>query len=464
MRRLPLGWAAPGLMALAQAPVPVPQPSPDLERLIQEALDRHPDLARSRAQAHMAAAQADQARALPDPELSLGVERTMPGEVTVPDNMGGMPIMGRLEPMTQTSLMVSQSLPWPGKRGARVREAQAQTDVATADLARIRLDLIAQVKGAWLEGQALEARLGLLAREEQVLGEAEALAQSHYAHGQGSQAEVLQAALERSRLVQRRLALEAEREALRWSLNRLVGRDPEAPLPPFGDLLAQGLPAPITFAEEGRSPELQAARARQGAAAAGMEVARLERRPDVRVGAGIMRGPMGDTGWKAEVGFALPFGRRTTGLAAQRRAEGQGAEAELRGVRSLLALRTRERATRLEALRSTLTLLETRILPQDDALVETAQAQVEAGRGALGPLLDALRARLRDRGEALDLRVQAQQLALAQEALSLSPSAALGLGAGPMAPVATAGPAPTGAAPRSSSTPSAAPAAPSMKM
>lgn len=464
MRIPPSAWAAPGLMALAQAPSPVPHPSPDLDRLIQEALDRHPDLARSRAQARMAAAQADQARALPDPEVSLGVERTMAGEVTVPDNMGGMPLMGRLEPMTQTSLMLSQSLPWPGKRDARAREARAQAGAVEADLDRVRLDLIAQVKGAWLEGQALEARLGFLAREAQVLTEAEALAQSHYAHGQGSQAEVLQAGLERSRVDQRRVALEAEREALRWNLNRLVGREPEAPLPAFGDLMREPLPAALGAPESSRSPELQGARARQGAAAAGMEVARLERRPDVRVGAGLMRGPMGDTGWKAEVGFALPFGRRTSAMAAQRQAEGQGAELEVRSVQSLLALRTRERATRLEALRASLTLLETRILPQDEALVETAQAQVEAGRGALGPLLDALRARLRDRSEALDLRVQAHQLALAQEALSLAPSPALAFGGAAMAPTAAAASAPTPSAPRSASPTAAATPAQPMKM
>lgn len=464
MRSLPLGWAAPGLVALAQAPSPVPQPSPELDRLIQEALDRHPDLARSRAQTRMAAAQEGQVRALPDPEVSLGVERTMPGEVTVPDAMGGMPIMGRLEPMTQTSLMVSQSLPWPGKRDARAREARAQAGAVEAELERVRLDLIAQVKGAWLEGQALEARLRFLARESQVLTEAEALAQSHYAHGQGSQAEVLQAALERSRLEQRRVALAAERETLRWTLNRLVGREPEADLPAFGDLFEVPLPNGFTAPEPSGSPELRAARARQEAAAAGMSVARLERRPDVRVGAGLMRGPMGDTGWKAEVGFSLPFGRRTSALAAQRQAEGQGAEGELRGVQSLLALRIRERATRLEALKASLILLETRILPQDEALVETAQAQVEAGRGALGPLLDALRARLRDRTEALDLRVQAHQLALAQEALSLAPSAALSFSGAAMAAPTPQASAPAASAPRSSNTTGAAPTAQPMKM
>ena len=462
MRRLSPWWAAPGLVALAQTPSPVPHP--ELDKLIQEALDRHPDLARARAQTRMAAAQEGQARALPDPELSLGVERTMAGEVTVPDNMGGMPLMGRLEPMTQQSLMLSQSLPWPGKREARAREAKAQAGAAGAEVERLRLEVIQQVKGAWLEAQALRARLDLLAREDRVLAEAEALAQSHYAHGQGSQAEALQATLERSRLAQRKVALEAELETARWTLNRLAGRNLDTPLPELGELSA--LPAALEVPSdlETRSPEVQAARARQGAAAAGMELARLERRPDVRVGAGVMRGSMGPLGWKAEVGLALPFGRRPAAMAAQRSAEGQGAEAELRGLRSLLALRLRERATRFEALRTTLALFETRILPQDEALVETAQAQVEAGRGALGPLLDALRARLRDRSEALDLRVQALQLVQAQEALSLAPSAPLGTGSQGMTAPGGSTPAPTASAAKATAPNAAAPAAQPMKM
>ncbi|HJV89447.1 MAG TPA: TolC family protein [Holophagaceae bacterium] len=462
MRRLSPWWVASGLVALAQTPSPVPHP--ELDRFIQEALDHHPDLARSRAQARMAATQEGAARALPDPELSLGVERTMAGEVTVPDAMGGMPIMGRLEPMTQQSLMLSQSLPWPGKRAARAREARALAGAAGAEVERLRLDLIQQVKGAWLEAQALRARLELLAREERVLAETEALAQSHYAHGQGSQAEALQAALERSRLAQRKVALEAELETVRWTLNRLAGRDLEAALPDLGELgdLPATLEVPVDL--EARSPELQGARARQGAAAAGMELARLERRPDVRVGAGVMRGSMGPLGWKAEVGIALPFGRRPAAMAAQRSAEGQGAEAELRGLRSLLALRLRERATRFEALRATLALLDQRVLPQDEALMETAQAQVEAGRGALGPLLDALRARLRDRSEALDLRVQAFQLIQAQEALSLAPSSPLGTGSPGMVALGTPSPAPTASAAPATAPNSAAPAAQPMKM
>ncbi len=469
--RLPLWGVAPGLVALAQAPVPSSQPptSPELDRLIQEALERHPDLIRGRAQTRMAGTLEAQARALPDPEVSLGVERTMAGEVTVPDAMGGMPIMGRLEPMTQSSLMVSQGLPWPGKRAARGQEARALATAAEADLSRLRLDLIQQVKGAWVEAQALQARLELLAREAQVITEAEALAQSHYAHGQGSQAEVLQVALERSRLAQRQVALEAEREAVRWNLNRLAGREPEAALPPMPNLAGSPLPGPIPVGDtlamaEGRSPELQGARARQSAARAGMELARLERRPDVRVGAGVMRGPMGDTGWKAEIGFTLPFGRRVSGMSAQRLAEGQGAEAESRSLVSLLALRTRERAARLEAVRASLDLLERRVLPQDEALVESAQAQIEAGRGALGPLLDAIRGRLRDASEALDLRLQAHQLAFAQEALSLAPSAAVSSGATSMSPLGASAPAASSTPARPSASAPPAGAAQPMKM
>jgi len=149
-------------------------------------------------------------RALPDPEVSLGVERTMAGEVTVPDNMGGMPVMGRLEPMTQTSLMVSQGLPWPGKRAARGQEARALATAAEADLERVRMDLIQQVKGTWLEAQSLVARLALLARESQVISEAESLAQSHYAHGQGSQAD-------RQQHPGRRCAAGANRKIRPWA-------------------------------------------------------------------------------------------------------------------------------------------------------------------------------------------------------------------------------------------------------
>ena len=90
--------------ARGQSAAVAPEDDPVLQALIAEALARNPDL--HAAQSAIAAAQTatERARALPDPMVSMTYT-----------NDGWAPSLGSM-PMTTLGFMVSQSLPYSGKR------------------------------------------------------------------------------------------------------------------------------------------------------------------------------------------------------------------------------------------------------------------------------------------------------------------------------------------------------------
>ena len=106
-----------------------PEDDPVLQALIDEALARNPDL--HAAQSAIAAAQTatERARALPDPMVSMTYT-----------NDGWAPSLGSM-PMTTLGFMVSQSLPYSGKRDLRASLAASQARQVEPALARARLAL-----------------------------------------------------------------------------------------------------------------------------------------------------------------------------------------------------------------------------------------------------------------------------------------------------------------------------------
>src|SRR5206468_2337443 len=114
--------------------------------------------------------------------LSLSLER-MPGTTS-----GDIPTGERT-----TSLMGTQALPWPGKRG--LREAIARQEVAGAEAAleRARLGVVAEVKRAYLGLLWVRERETQLADQADLAERAEHLARIRYETGQGAQTDLLRA-------------------------------------------------------------------------------------------------------------------------------------------------------------------------------------------------------------------------------------------------------------------------------
>ncbi len=427
----------------AQTPTPTPTVSSDrsqdpvLAGLIQEAIQRNPDLAEARSLVAASRERIPQAKALPDPSLSLGLQN---------DGFHGLQV-GKM-PTSYYQIVVTQPLPWPGKRDAREKVAALGVRVQDAALARTRLTLLADLERAYVGLVLVREQLGLLDQQAAYLQQAEGSARVRYQVGKASQTDLLRAQLEQTRLQQTRLDLQAQEASLLASLNRIRVEPSTTPLATPATL--ETLPPPPLATEqawmqraEAGSPDLAYARRTLAQSEQSLDLAKLDVRPDFAVSAGLMpRGGL-DPMWQVSVSIGLPIyaHQKQQRAVAEQTWRKQASGQAIQSVKTLLRQRIRERLAALGAAEASARIYREGLLVQSEATFQSAMAQYEAGKIPFLSVLEALNGWVSDRSSYLSVlaQAQAQQIALrsydlgpapAITAASLgSPSLALGAGA-----------------------------------
>ena len=439
------GWAqaqAPAVPATAMT-----QTSADDQvlQLIQEAVDRNPDLARARALLEAEKERIPQAGALPDPSLSLGIQNDGFKRIEV----------GQME-TSYYQVMVTQPLPWPGKRGLRSDIARFGSQAVAATMNRTRLTLEADVRRSYIALLLVRSQLRLLEEQALFLKQAEATARVRYEVGQGAQADLLRAQLERTRLEQTRLGLRsAERSALAV-LNRLRARPTDAPLATSGTLEQVPEPRAIQVAQamqeaSEHSPEVLAAKLNAQQAGKSVDLARLDLRPDFGVSAGIMPRGGFDPMWTASVSISLPLWRqqKQSRAVAEQEQRRQASGSELASLTNLLGQRVQERAAAMEAALDTIRLYRSGLLIQSEGAFRATLAQFEVGKVPFLSVLEALNGWIADQSGLLQAQAGAQAIHIAHAEFDLTAPPAIGaatLGSSAMGSQGGTAAAPPGAA------------------
>jgi len=442
---------APALVLLAPAAAQAPSPQPDspihpvedpvLEGLLRETLERNPEAQKAAAQVRMDEEKVPQARALPDPTLSFGMQNDGFNRIQV----------GRME-TSFYSVAFTQPFPWPGKRGLRQDVAVLGAKVSATVQSRTRIGIQSDVHRGYTALLLVRGQLALLKDQALFLDQAERLARTRYEVGQGSQAELLRAQLEKTRLEQTRFFLEAEERSTLAALNRLRQHDPEDPIPTT--LALADLPEPEVLTPEqveARSPELAAARLGVEQTQRQLDLAKLDRRPDFAITAGVMPRGSFEPMWQVGVSLSLPiYGRSKQQRAvAEHEHHKQAQNADVEAVRSLLQQRTEERLAQIDALHRSKALYQQGLLVQSEASFRATLAQYEAGRGSFLSALEALNGWVGDRGAYLQTLAQLQAQIIALREGSLAPTTPVSGGSMGSASIAAGGP--SGARPSASS-------------
>jgi len=427
-------------LALA-APSPSPLASdPAVAALVQEALSNSPEVSRADATARAEMAREPQVSSLPDPTLTLGIQN---------DGFQSIQI-GTME-TSYWQVMLTQPVPWPGKLSARAATVRAQAGVAGGETARLRLAITAEVERAYVDLLVVRGQLALLAKLEVLWAEAEAMARTRYEVGQGAQSDLLRAQLERTRLKQRRVALEGEERTRLQALNRLRVHPLDEPVPTqrplaaFSDPVLRSADLAVADAEQ-RSPDLAIAALAVQAADRRVDSARKDWFPDFAVTAGVMPRGSIEPMWTVQLGITLPVWGATKQSRGVDESQSRR-EADLRGeeaIRLLVRLRAHERRTLLSAALQTLDIYRGGILVQSDAAVRSTLTQYQVGKVTFPSVLEVLRGLVVDEGGYLDALAATQKLAIADREVSLAPPDGLlaGGSAGSMpgaASVSTAG-------------------------
>lgn len=200
-----------------------------LPGLIAEALENNPEIQAAQQEREAARQRIAPAEALDDPMLEAGV-------INAP--LASSPF--NREDMTMKMIGLSQRLPFPGKRGLRkdvaARDAEAIDHGYQETINRVIHDL---KTAYWDLGLTIEM-IKLVEKNKRTLEYLLQIAEQRYQVGQGSQADVLKAQTQVSRMLDRLLGLSREQPAFEAELIRTLGRSTRGVVP---------VPAPLQIHE-----------------------------------------------------------------------------------------------------------------------------------------------------------------------------------------------------------------------
>jgi len=209
---------ATALAAFGQAPATT-APTP-LSQLLSEAESNNSQVAAAR-DAWQAAKQVPrQVSTLPDPtftyqNMSVGSPRPFAGYT---DNN-----------FAYIGIGASQEFPYPGKLRLRGEAAEREADVKNTTIQATAASVADAVKVDYIRLAYLQQVLHILGENEHVLDQLIQDATAHYAVGQGSQADVLEAQVERTKIVREITAAKQQTGDTEADLKALLHRDQDSP-------------------------------------------------------------------------------------------------------------------------------------------------------------------------------------------------------------------------------------------
>ncbi len=352
----------------AQAPV-------RLDDLIREALSNNPEIAAAQKGYEAARQKPSQEGALPDPMLSFqynSVGRPWPG--------AGIGV----DPVANAGAMVSQMVPFPGKRDLRRDIAAREAGAARSDYDRVVLDVTSRVKQAFYRLAQAYASIDVLERNRDVLRRFLRISEARYSVGRGMQQDIFktqaQLSIFETRIERARQEIRAREAELNALLDRAPGsalgrpvESPAAPLKVSLDDILKRLPAeaPMLAREQKMAQRAELA----------ANLARRELFPDFTVSAGVYSmGSMGQM-YMGRVDFTLPLwaGRKQRAAIAEQVAATSQARRSYEAAAQTLGARVREDYAMAETSLKLLDVYRNTVIPQSNLALESSLASYETG-------------------------------------------------------------------------------------
>lgn len=205
-----------------------------LSQLIAEAQANNPQISAADHEVRAARQMAPQVTTLPDPkftyqQFSVGSPKPFAGYTN--------------SDFSYIGVGASQELPYPGKLRLRGEVAERDADTKQAEVGVIGTDISDAVKADYLQLAYLQQTLGILRQNEAVLYQLIQDATAHYQVGQGMQQDVLEAQLNRTKIVREITMHHQQMWQIQAHLKGLLNRDQQSPDIVTGDLTETPLKA-----------------------------------------------------------------------------------------------------------------------------------------------------------------------------------------------------------------------------
>lgn len=335
----------------------------------------------------MMRARIPQARALPEPMISIGYAGNI---VPVPpfDIQKGDPSSGRM-------IGISQELPFPGKRSLRGKVANMEATAEWWAFEQTRRNVVAEVKDAYFDLSYSVKAIEVVTKNKKLLEQFTKIAEARYAVGRGLQQDVLKAQVEISKLIDQLTVLEQSRRTAEARLNSLLYREldsavgrPEELQPRAFDYGLAGLNE-IALANY---PELKAQRRRIERAQYSVQLAKKDYYPDFSVGFTYINRPGMPEMYAVNVGVKLPvyYWQKQRPAETEAAASMAAEQRRLENMTAVLFFRIKDRYLAATTAQRLIRLYGTTIIPQSSLSLESAIAGYEVGKVDFLTLLDNL--------------------------------------------------------------------------
>jgi outer membrane protein TolC len=248
-----------------------------LSELLAEAEKNNPQIEAAR-QGWQAAKQVPtQVSTLPDPQfnlqhVSVGSPRPFAGYTN--------------SDFAYLGLGVSQDIPYPGKLRLKGEIAKRDADVSQQQIESVRRAVLAEIKGTYLQLAYLSKTLTILEQDGELLKQVEQAADARYRSGLGTQQDVLQAQLQKTKLLREIAMHHLQVGKLEAQLKQLLNRSQESPDIEPDDLLETPLVqtyADLLAAAQVQNPEIAAAQKMIEKQSLQVDLARKDFYPDFNV-------------------------------------------------------------------------------------------------------------------------------------------------------------------------------------
>jgi outer membrane protein, heavy metal efflux system len=251
-----------------------------LADVVAEALRSHPEIAAAEHRYDAARQRPAQERSLPDPMISAGY------------NASGNPLPGAglgAEPTANIGVMVSQEIPYAGKRDLRASIASREADAEFQQIEAARLNITARVKQAYYRLAYTYAVGDVLTRNRDLLDTLLKVSENRYSVGQAAQQDVIKAQTQLSILEVQLERVRQERATREGELNALLARPTTTPVGRTADLLLTpfdaSLDSLVALATE-HAPMLRRDQIMIDRSQLAVEAARKDYKPDFAVSGG----------------------------------------------------------------------------------------------------------------------------------------------------------------------------------
>src|SRR5213595_3225660 len=126
-------------------------------------------------------------------------------------------------------LGVTQDIPYPGKLKLRGEIAKREADVSQEQVESVRRAVLTQVKASYFQLAYLSKTLAILESDGELLKQVEQAADARYRSGKGNQQDVLQAQLQKTKLVREIAMHHLEVGKLEAQLKQFLNRPQDSP-------------------------------------------------------------------------------------------------------------------------------------------------------------------------------------------------------------------------------------------